>query len=164
MSDNGEALEDVDDADGGPLASRKRPLRYAMSAVYVIAGATHFLAPKAFARVVPPELPKPRALVYCSGIAEIGLGIGVAFDRTRRGSAWGIMALLGAVFPANVYMATDDVAADLVPDRLSGAARAAAWARLPLQGVLLLWAWWYTRSESEPETGADDDGLVRVRN
>lgn len=144
---------DLDDSNDGPLASRKRPLRYAMSAAYVIAGITHFLAPKAFARVVPPGLPKPRALVYLSGIAEIGLGIGVAFDRTRRGSAWGIMALLGAVFPANVYMATDDVAAELVPDRLSGIACAAAWARLPFQGVLLLWAWWYTR----PDTGSGSD-------
>ncbi|ELZ40160.1 hypothetical protein C471_08320 [Halorubrum saccharovorum DSM 1137] len=139
---------DSDEPGDGPLASRKRPLRYAMSAAYVIAGIAHFLAPKAFARVVPPGLPRPRALVYLSGIAEIALGLGVQFDRTRRASAWGIVALLVAVFPANVYMATDDVAADLVPDRLSGVARTAAWARLPLQGVLLLWAWWYTRPES----------------
>lgn len=151
MSDDGET--DRDEPDDGPLASRKRPLRYAMSAAYVIAGITHFLAPKAFARVVPPGLPKPRALVYLSGAAEVGLGIGVAFDRTRRGSAWGIMALLGAVFPANVYMATDDVAAEFAPGRLSGVARAAAWARLPLQGVLLLWAWWYTRPDPVESDG-----------
>jgi uncharacterized membrane protein len=144
---------DLDDPDDGPLARWKRPLRYVMSAAYVLAGVTHFLAPKAFARVVPPGLPKPRALVYLSGLAEVGFGLGVAFDRTRRGSAWGLMALLGAVFPANVYMATDGVAAELAPDRLSGVARAAAWARLPLQGVLLLWAWWYTRPDS-----ADGDG------
>ncbi|WP_202593902.1 DoxX family protein [Halorubrum halophilum] len=162
MSDDG---RDLDDPDDGPIARRKRPLRYAMSAAYVIAGITHFLAPKAFARVVPPGLPKPRALVYLSGIAEVGLGFGVACDRTRRGSAWGIMALLGAVFPANVYMATDDVAADLAPNRLSGVARAVAWARLPLQGVLLLWAWWYTRLESEPGSGTDDDdaGPTEIR-
>ncbi|WP_123624324.1 DoxX family membrane protein [Halorubrum sp. CSM-61] len=152
-------MSDETESDGdpvGPLAGRKRPLRYAMSAAYVIAGIAHFLAPKAFARVVPPGLPRPRALVYLSGIAEVGLGLGVACDRTRRGSAWGIMALLGAVFPANVYMATDGVAAELAPDRLSGVARAAAWARLPLQGVLLLWAWWYTCPESEFGSGSDD--------
>lgn len=156
MNDNAETgLDDAetDLDDDGPLAGRKRRLRYVMSVSYVIAGVTHFLAPKAFARVVPPGLPRPRALVYLSGIAEIGLGLGVACDRTRRRSAWGIMALLGAVFPANVYMATDGVAADAAPDRLSGVARAAAWARLPLQGVLLLWAWWYTRPDS---TDAND--------
>ena len=149
---------ELDDPDDGPLAARKRPLRYAMSAAYVIAGVTHFLAPKAFARVVPPGLPNPRALVYLSGIAEIGLGLGVACDRTRRGSAWGIIALLGAVFPANVYMATDGVAGDLAPDRLAGLARAAAWARLPLQGVLLLWAWWYTRPEPTDGDGQSPGG------
>ncbi|PAU85547.1 hypothetical protein CK500_02445 [Halorubrum salipaludis] len=155
MSDDG---DDLDDPDDGPLARRKRPLRYAMSAAYVTAGIAHFLAPKAFARVVPPGLPRPRALVYLSGIAEIGLGLGVACDRTRRGSAWGIMALLGAVFPANVYMATDDVAAEFAPDRLSGVARAAAWARLPLQGVLLLWAWWYTRPDAVDDEGHPPGG------
>ncbi len=153
---------DRDDPDDGPLASRKRPLRYVMSAAYVIAGITHFLAPTAFARVVPPGLPRPRALVYLSGIAEIGLGLGVACDRTRRGSAWGIMALLGAVFPANVYMATDDVAAELAPDRLSGIARAAAWARLPLQGVLLLWAWWHTSPDAGSESGAETEAETRA--
>ncbi|WP_418283747.1 DoxX family membrane protein [Halorubrum sp. DTA46] len=155
MSDD--RVIDLDDPDDGPLASRKRPLRYVMSAAYVLAGITHFLAPKAFARVVPPGLPRPEALVYLSGVAEIALGLGVAFDRTRRGSAWGIMALLGAVFPANVYMATDGLAAEFAPDRFSGIARAVAWARLPLQGVLLLWAWWYTGPESGPESGDDDN-------
>ena len=137
------------------VAERKRGTGRAMGAVYVIAGITHFLAPKAFARVVPPGLPSPRALVYLSGIAEVAFGLGMQFDRTRRGSAWGIMALLGAVFPANVYMATDGVAAEVAPDRLSGVASAGAWARLPLQGVLLLWAWWYTRPDDDPASGAD---------
>lgn len=155
--DDAEAAETTD-AGGSlaeTLAERKRGTGRAMGAVYVIAGITHFLAPKAFARVVPPGLPSPRALVYLSGIAEVAFGLGMQFDRTRRGSAWGIMALLGAVFPANVYMATDGVAAEAVPDRLSGVASAGAWARLPLQGVLLLWAWWYTRPDDDPASGAD---------
>jgi uncharacterized membrane protein len=147
MSDEG--ATDHDEHGGGPLAVRKEPLRRVIGAVYVIAGITHFLAPKALGRVVPPGLPRPRALVYLSGIAEIAFGLGMQFDRTRRGSAWGIMALLGAVFPANVYMATDGVAAEVAPDRLSGVASAGAWARLPLQGVLLLWAWWYTRPDDD---------------
>ena len=138
-----------------PLARRKRRLRRAMGAMYAVAGATHFLAPDSFARAVPPEFPRPRALVYLSGTAEVVLGIGLQFDRTRRASAWGIVALLIAVFPANVYMATDDVATDLVPGRLAGVARAAAWARLPFQAVLVLWAWWHALPESEPESDAE---------
>ncbi|MBP1986114.1 DoxX family protein [Halolamina salifodinae] len=120
--------------------------RAVMGLFYVVAGVSHFFAPRAFKRVVPPQLPRPRALVYLSGIAEIVLGIGVLFERTRRVSAWGLVALLIAVFPANVYMATDDVAADLVPERFADTARVAAWVRLPLQAVLVGWAWLYTRA------------------
>ena len=136
------------------LARLKRPLRYVMGTFYVLAGVMHFVAPKVYARIVPPQFPRPLALVYLSGIAEIVLGVGVLVRRTRRRSAWGLMALLVAVFPANVYMATHDVASEAVSDRAGGIVRLAAWARLPLQGVLLCWAWWYTRpsleSSSEP--------------
>jgi len=133
-----------------------------MGAAYVVAGVTHFLAPRSFARAVPPEFPRPRALVYLSGVAEVLLGVGMQFDRTRRASAWGVVALLVAVFPANVYMATDDVATEFVPDRLAGVARAAAWARLPLQAVLVLWAWWHSLPEPGAEGGADEGDRTAV--
>ena len=120
-----------------------------MGVLYAVAGVSHFLAPRAFARIVPPQLPRPTALVYLSGVAEIVLGIGVLFERTRRLSAWGIVALLIAVFPANVYMATDDVAPELVPDRFADAARIGAWLRLPLQAVLVGWAWLYTLPDGD---------------
>ncbi|WP_273835974.1 hypothetical protein [Halococcus sp. PRR34] len=138
----------------------KRPLLYVMGVFYAAAGVMHFVAPKVYARIVPPRFPKPVALVYLSGIAEIVLGIGVLLRRTRQRSAWGLIALLIAVFPANVHMATSDVATDAAPDWAEGITRAAMWARLPLQGVLILWAWWYTRlmpessekDASNPET------------
>ncbi|QKY21128.1 DoxX family membrane protein [Halolamina sp. CBA1230] len=130
-----------------PSDREGRPLRYVMGLLYAVAGVSHFLAPRAFARVVPPQLPRPKALVYLSGVAEIVLGIGVLFERTRRRSAWGIVALLIAVFPANVYTVTDDVAPELVPDRFADAARVAAWLRLPFQAVLVGWAWLYTRPD-----------------
>jgi len=151
MSSDVETSEAADTADSS--TRRKRSLGRVMGAVYAVAGVTHFLAPDAFARAVPPEFPRPCALVYLSGIAEVSLGVGMQFDRTRRASAWGIVTLLVAVFPANVYMATDDVAAEFVPDRLAGLARAAAWVRLPLQAVLVLWAWWHTLPGSEAESG-----------
>jgi uncharacterized membrane protein len=141
--------EPVDAAD--PSARRERSGRRLMGAIYVFAGVTHFLAPDSFARAVPPEFPRPRALVYLSGLAEIALGTGLQFDRTRRASAWGVVALLVAVFPANVYMATDDVAVEFVPDWFAGVARAGAWARLPLQAVLVLWAWRHTLPDPGPE-------------
>ena len=153
MSSDVETEGAADTADSS--TRQKRSLSRVMGVMYAVAGVTHFLAPKSFARAVPPEFPRPRALVYLSGIAEVALGVGMQFDRTRRASAWGIVALLVAVFPANVYMATDDVAVELVPDRLAGLARAAAWVRLPFQAVLVLWAWWHTLPGSEAESGGD---------
>lgn len=137
-----------DDTDA-TLSQLKRPLVYVMGIFYTVAGVLHFVVPTAYARVVPPLFPKPRLLVYLSGIAEIGLGLGVMIQRTRRWSAWGLIGLLVAVFPANIHMATSDVATNSVPNWATGIARGATWARLPVQGILILWAWWYTRSEPE---------------
>jgi uncharacterized membrane protein len=126
------------DATGGRLARYRRPLRYVMGGLYVLAGVLHFVNPKMYERIVPPSLPRPRELVYLSGVAEVVLGLGVLIERTRERSARGIVLLLLAVFPANVHMATSDDDFGGIPDWL-------LWARLPLQGVLALWAWWYTR-------------------
>ncbi|QLH85094.1 DoxX family protein [Halosimplex pelagicum] len=116
-----------------------------MGLAYVLAGVLHFVAPDTYERVVPPQFPRPRTLVYLSGIAEVALGVGVLFERTRRRSAWGLIALLVAVFPANVYMATgDEFEPGDLPEQLRDPRDAALWARLPLQAVLVAWAWWYT--------------------
>lgn len=123
----------------------KRPLLYVMGVGYVLAGVMHFVAPTLYVQIVPPPLPRPRALVYLSGIAEIGLGLGVLFRRTRRLAAWGIVALLIAIVPANVYMATHDVVIEGAPEWIRDPSDAARWSRLPLQAVLIVWAWWYTR-------------------
>ena len=135
-------------ADAGALARIRGPLRYAMGTLYVVAGVLHFVVPDLYVQVVPPSLPRPLALVYLSGAAEILLGLGVMRDRTRRYAAWGLIALLVAVFPANVYMATGDVTVEGLPGGMESPSDAALWARLPLQAVLVLWAWWYTRPAS----------------
>lgn len=124
-----------------------------MGGFYVFAGVMHFVAPDMYERIVPPGLPRPRALVYLSGVAEIVLGVGVLLPRpdVRRRSAWGIVALLAAVFPANVYMAVGDVRLEGAPEWLREHEDLALWARLPLQGVLALWAWWYTRTTPEAD-------------
>jgi uncharacterized membrane protein len=126
------------------LARLKRPLVYLMGSLYVVAGVAHFLAPHGFAQIVPPWLPYPLALVYLSGIAEIVLGLGVLHPRTRKASAWGLIALLLAVFPANIHMATSGV---VVQDAVTGTldpSPLVRWGRLPLQLVLIAWAYWYT--------------------
>nr|WP_049918730.1 DoxX family membrane protein [Haloferax larsenii] len=127
------------------LARFKRPLRYVMGALYVVAGVMHFVVPSAYAGVIPPLFPQPLTLVYLSGIAEIVLGVGVMVQRTQRLAAWGLIALLVAVFPANVYMATSDVVLADVSPALKTPSTIALWLRLPMQGVLIAWAWWYTQ-------------------
>ena len=123
-----------------------------MGIVYAVAGVLHFVAPEAYERVVPPRFPRPRTLVYLSGVAEVALGLGVLFERTRRVSAWGLVALLVAVFPANVHMAvSDDFDLRGVPARFRDPSDAVLWARLPMQAVLVAWARWYTDPRSAGE-------------
>ena len=139
--------EETDDApaSGGPLV-------YLMGGVYVLAGVMHFVSPRVYEQIIPPRVPQPRELVYLSGVAEVGLGLGVMHPRTREASAYGLVALLLAVFPSNVYMAVGDVELRGVPEWAREAPDWALWARLPLQGVLMLWALRYT------DSGGDDDG------
>ena len=126
----------------------RRPLLFVMGPLYVVAGVLHFVVPELYVQIVPPVLPAPLALVYLSGIAEIAVGVGVLLPRTRRYAAWATVAVLLAVFPANVYMATHGVVVEGLPGGgdPSGFVR---WGRLPLQGVLVLWALWYTQPLSE---------------
>jgi uncharacterized membrane protein len=127
------------------LARLKRPLCYLMGAIYVVAGVTHFVSPDGFVQIVPPWLPAPLLLVYLSGVAEIALGLGVIYPKTRRVAAWGLVALLLAVFPANVYMATSGVVVTGTTLGTLDPSPLVRWGRLPLQAVLVAWAWWYTQ-------------------
>jgi len=107
----------------------------ALAVVFIGAGVMHFVRPEPFEKIVPPALPAKRALVYWSGVAEILGGLGLLFRRTRKAAGWGLVALLAAVFPANVYMAT-------AAERFAAMAPAwALWARLPLQPLLMFWVW-----------------------
>ena len=107
--------------------------RYALALLFVAAGIWHFVHPATYLAIMPPRLPQPWALVYLSGIFEILGGLGLLPARTRRLAGWGLLALLLAVFPANVYMA-------LIHEQL-GIPGWVAWGRLPLQLPLLWWVW-----------------------
>jgi uncharacterized membrane protein len=103
---------------------------------FTAAGVNHFVHPGVYARIVPPWLPAPALLVQISGIAEMLGGIGVLVPKTRRLAGVGLIALLVAVFPANVQMAQHpELYGDL------GAAPV-FYIRLPLQLVLIAWVWW----------------------
>ena len=114
----------------------KTALKILLGVTFVLAGCLHFVFPAQYVRIMPPMLPFPSALVYLSGACEVGLGLGL-FTRFARWAAWGLIALLIAVFPANVQMAFHpELTPKLPPWTL--------WARLPLQAVLMAWAYWFT--------------------
>ena len=109
---------------------------------FMAAGVNHFLNMPFYVSIMPPYLLWPVALVYLSGVAEIGLGGLLLFERWSRLAAWGLIALLLAVFPANVHMA-------LHPELYPWASSLGLWLRLSLQGILIAWAYWYSRPQYE---------------
>jgi uncharacterized membrane protein len=120
-------------------------LRWVLALVMIGAGVMHFVRPAFYVALIPPSWPLRLAAVYISGAAEIALGAGLLIPRWRRWAAWGIIALLVAVFPANIYHAASGGLTH--PDLPAFMANAtAAWLRLPVQFVLLAWAWRLTRA------------------
>jgi uncharacterized membrane protein len=111
-----------------------RLLRRVAGPFFVLAGAMHFVIPRAYRRIVPPYLPSPKALVYASGVAEIAGGAGLIPEATRRPAGWWLIATLVAVFPANLHMALHPDEFPKVPGGAAG-----LWARLPLQAVFIAW-------------------------
>jgi len=110
---------------------------YVMAAIYSMAGLNHFRVPRLYQRMLPPALPSPKILNILSGVAELLLGIALCIPAVSPLAAWGIIALLIAVFPANVFMYTNERAALGMPK----------WVlllRLPLQLAFIAWAYLYT--------------------
>ena len=119
----------------------KKVLLYLMALLYMLAGINHFINPSGYLEIMPPYLPWHAALVYASGICEIVFGVLLLPVITRRAAAWLIIALLVAVFPANIQMMLNYM----------HTGQAGLWlaiVRLPLQVVLIWWAFIYTRSTS----------------
>jgi uncharacterized membrane protein len=101
---------------------------------FIFAGIAHFVSPTVYLPMMPPYLPWPMALIYLSGAAEIAGGLGLIIPRLRRAAAWGLIALLLAIFPANLHMLATGLILDgkQVPEWV-------LWVRLPLQILLMLW-------------------------
>jgi uncharacterized membrane protein len=116
-----------------------------MAIFYLGAGILHFVNPSFYVEIVPPYIPRHRQVVFLSGVAEVGLGLLLLPRGTRRVAAWGLIALLIAIFPANLHQAMHQVQPAHAPAWMGTPSPAALWMRLPLQGVLILWAWWHTR-------------------
>jgi uncharacterized membrane protein len=114
--------------------------RIILAVLFMLSGALHFILPQDYLRIMPPYLPSPALLVVISGVAEMLGGVGLLIPFTRHLAAWGLVALLIAVLPANIYTAT----AHLPLPGLAGQSWV-QWLRIPLQIPLVYWAWLYTR-------------------
>ena len=106
----------------------------------LIGGTPQFMYPDQFARIVPPPFP-PLPAVYISGFFESLGGIGLLIPLVSVAAAWGLLALFIAVYPANIYMTLHNIQVDGIPQ-----SQALYLARLPLQFILIAWAYWYTRN------------------
>tara|TARA_Y100000766_G_scaffold217254_1_gene189145 strand:- start:53 stop:427 length:375 start_codon:yes stop_codon:yes gene_type:complete len=108
---------------------------------YVYVGLLHFIKPDFFLKIMPPYLPYHLPLVYTSGFIEISLGLCLLFKKLRFFAGWGLILLLIAVYPANIYLAfneTPQIALGISPF-------VASWVRLPLQFVFIGLAYWFTK-------------------
>lgn len=119
-------------------------MKYLLAMFFIAAGMNHFVHPAFYLKIIPPYLPWHAALNYLSGAFEILLGGLVLFPRYTQLAGWGLVALLVAVFPANLYMAQNpQLFPDLSPKALL--------IRLPFQLVFILWAWWATKPDGRPQ-------------
>jgi uncharacterized membrane protein len=115
--------------------------RYLFAIFFVAAGLMHFANPDFYLKIMPDYIPQDwhLELVHLSGVAEIVLGALLMFSDLQRITGWGLILLLIAVFPANIYAYQHQ---ELIP-----ASPLLHLLRLPLQGLLILWAFWYTRPD-----------------
>lgn len=112
--------------------------KYVLATFMIVAGTMHFVNPAFYLKIMPSYLPVHEELVFVSGACEVVLGILLLVPRCSRLAAWGIVALLIAVFPANMYLYQHQ---DIV-----SASPTVHLLRLPLQGVFILWAYWHARA------------------
>lgn len=118
-----------------------------LGALFIVAGLNHFLQPRFYRAMMPDYLPAHDELVAASGYAEVGLGAMAWFPSLRGATRWGLLALLVAVFPANLHMALHVERYPRVPPAL-------LWLRLPLQPALMAWVWWATAADEPHEASA----------
>lgn len=139
------------------ITKNKELLRVILAVSIIVVGTLHFVVAEPFVKIVPPMLPYPLALVYISGFFEILGGIGLLVPPVSRAAAWGLFLLFIAVFPANINMAVNHIQLDGVPN--------SPWLhviRLPLQAVLLAWAWWYTKPSNDPRQASIVPGYPKT--
>ena len=122
------------------MSAFKIGMKYLFAAIFIFAGFRHFYNPDFYLRIMPPYLPWPSALHLFAGFFEALLGVMLLIPRFQRLAAWGLVALLIAVYPANIHMSINHHLYPELPMIFH-------WIRLPLQFVLIVWACWFTKAD-----------------
>ena len=112
-----------------------------MSLFYVRVGIKHFIDPDWFIHIMPPYLPFHYEFIYISGFFEVIFGLMLIIPRTRKIAAYGLILLLVAVYPANIYLAFNKLPQDMI----GISSFTASWIRLPIQFIFLGIAYWHTK-------------------
>jgi uncharacterized membrane protein len=123
-------------------------LKWVFAVFFVVAGVMHFVNEPFYLKIMPDYIREDlhRPAVIVSGVFEVLLGVMLLVPKTTVLAAWGLIALLLAVFPANIYAFQHS-------EEIFGISRWAHFARLPLQAVMIAWAYWYTRPEKKKTAG-----------
>ncbi len=127
----------------GGLERFRAPLRWLAAIGFLLAGAKHFYRAEFYRQIVPPMFPSPAALIAIRGVVEIIGGVGLLIPRLRRAAGWGLIALLIAVFPANIYMAISPRFAEQLHFQPW-----VLWLRLPMQVLFIWWIWFVALASS----------------
>ncbi len=109
---------------------------YLMASLYILAGLLHFVYPRMYERIMPGWIPFPKAMVFLSGVIEVVLGVALFFSHARIPALYGIIAILALFLPVHTHMLQDEKAAMGIPSWV-------LWLRIPLQGLLMYWAYSY---------------------
>lgn len=119
--------------------------RWILALFLVAAGANHFLSPDIYLGMMPPWLPAPALLHRIAGAAEIAGGVGLLIRALRPSAAWGLLALMLAIFPANLHVAITGSMPGLEAPAWT------LWLRLPFQAVFMAWIWWVGLKLAKPK-------------
>jgi uncharacterized membrane protein len=120
------------------LEDKKLKGRIAATVMFILTGISHFTNTAAFLEITPDFIPATREMIYLSGVLEILGAIGLQIPKLRKFSAWGLIFLLIAVFPANINAAVNDIWTEIA----FGIGNWYLWVRLIFQPVFIWWVWW----------------------
>lgn len=130
---------------GETMRILKAILKYLLAVFFVFGGVNHFRNPDFYMGMMPSYLPWHLPLIYVSGVFEMLFGLMLMIPKLTRPAAWGLILLLIAIFPANIYMYQH-------PEKFPWTTPNFLLIRLPLQLVLIAWAYWFTRPERNAQT------------